>query len=81
VAIAVLPPPEQWPSNWRRGGYEMDSKPYALYRLQAIKSSVQVLRETLERRVYVDDVISQKLDDIDLEVEMFSAQIRRTKEK
>lgn len=59
----------------------MDSKPYALYRLQAIKSSVQVLRETLERRVYVDDVISQKLDDIDLEVEMFSAQIRRTKEK
>ena len=54
----------------------MDSS-YTEYRLEAIKTAVQVLRSTLDRRIYVDEVISQRLADIDLEVELFAAQLKR----
>jgi len=52
---------------------------FLLYRVDALKTSLQVLRSTLERRVYVDEVIEQRLFDIDLEIELLAAQLKKEK--
>ena len=53
---------------------------FLLYRLQCIKESVQVLRSTLDRRVYVDDVIEQRMSDIDIAVSQLEAQLKKEKQ-
>ena len=49
------------------------------YRISSVKNQLQVLRETLERRVNVDEVIDSRLTDIECELSILTLELAQTK--
>lgn len=53
--------------------------PFVQYRVDQVQRSIQVLRETLDRRFSPDEVVAKKIGDIELEVSLLVAQIKKEK--
>ena len=57
---------------------EGDYKQYRLReRTKEISRQLQLLRETMERRIYVDSVLMSSLDDLDVELTLLARDIDR----
>ena len=61
---------------------ETISREYRDHRLREraseISRQVQLLRETLDRRIYVDSVIESALDNLDVELRLLARDIERS---
>ena len=49
------------------------------YRVSQLRNSIQVLRETIDRRFPPDAVIEERVTDIELEVSMLVSQLNKEK--
>ena len=49
-------------------------------RHQSVRSVLQILRETLDRRIYIDDAIESALANVEVELVLLGSSIKRLKE-
>ena len=54
-------------------------KGYLLHKVEQCSKSLQILRETLERRFSPDDVVDSRLTDLELELTLLKREIAKEK--
>ena len=52
---------------------------YILYRLSQVERSIQILRETLDRRFSPDTAVDSRFEDLDLELSLLKRELEKEK--